>query len=351
MKKQKLLALIFILSSAFFILSACSSTNSEQATKEATSEVQARNDRYYQNALSYLESGENKQAYDELNKVKESEQSKKVKELKKELGTLLQAKKAITAAKLTEAKKYLDKLADIDTPTALVKQVTKLNKEYQAVSLAKRYANEVESYYKAGNYSAAGGSLQALNSLESKYQAVAMYQDKEANYENLIATAQASAVKEQSSATSVATASTQASATSGNTSDGQTSAASKVSENPDSSLGYTNARNSKLLSSEYKKETGSDLKSAPDQVVSSMSSKMSNQDVLVAFQNATSIPQEVGDQYYVQDQGNGIYQIEIRHTSSSDPQVSNLKGMYRFDMNTKAAQKLNEISGQYENVN
>ena len=67
-----------------------------------------------------------------------------------------------------------------------------------------------------------------------------------------------------------------------------------------------------------------------------MSAKMSNQDVLSAFRKATAIPQEAGDQYY---------------TSPSDPQVSNLKGMYQFDLTSGVAQKLNEVSGQYEKLN
>ena len=157
-----------------------------------------------------------------------------------------------------------------------------------------------------------------------------MLQEKEAGYKAKIASAQATASSEQSSTA---------------TSASEVTASSNVTPK----AGYTNARSSKLLSSEYKKETGSEIASAPSEVVSSMSAKMSNQDVLSAFRKA--IPQEAGDQYYVQDLGNDHYQIEIRHTSPSDPQVSNLKGMYRFDLASGASQKLNEVSGQYEKLN
>ena len=159
-----------------------------------------------------------------------------------------------------------------------------------------------------------------------------MLQEKEGGYKAKIASAQATTSSEQSStATSTSEVTT--------------------SNNATSKAGYTNARSSKLLSSEYKKETGSEIASAPSEAVSSMSAKMSNQDVLSAFRKATAIPQEAGDQYYVQDLGNGHYQIEIRHTSPSDPQVSNLKGMYQFDLTSGVAQKLNEVSGQYEKLN
>ncbi len=174
--------------------------------------------------------------------------------------------------------------------------------------------------------------MQALDSLSSKYQAVAMLQEKEAGYKAKIASAQATVSSEQSSTA---------------TSASEVTASSNVTPK----AGYTNARSSKLLSSEYKKETGSEIASAPSEAVSSMSAKMSNQDVLSAFRKATAIPQEAGDQYYVQDLGNDHYQIEIRHTSPSDPQVSNLKGMYRFDLASGASQKLNEVSGQYEKLN
>lgn len=327
MKKQKILTLSCLVFSVIFILSACSNSQTATKTSESTSQtVQAKVNERYQSALSYLESGENKQAYDELNKIKNIKQAPThVRALKADLALLL-------AAKLSETEKYLGQLEKVESPTALVKQVNELEKEYQAVKLAKHYAAEVEQYYQAGAYQAAGGSLQALDSLSSKYQAVAMLQEKEAGYKAKIASAQATASSEQSSTA---------------TSASEVTASSNVTPK----AGYTNARSSKLLSSEYKKETGSEIASAPSEVVSSMSAKMSNQDVLSAFRKATAIPQEAGDQYYVQDLGNDHYQIEIRHTSPSDPQVSNLKGMYRFDLASGASQKLNEVSGQYEKLN
>ncbi len=332
MKKQRILTLSCLFFSVIFILSACSNSQTANKTSESTSQtVQAKVNERYQSALSYLESGENKQAYDELNKIKNIKQAPThVRALKADLALLLAAKKAVTAAKLTETEKYLGQLEKVESPTALVKQVNE--KEYQAVKLAKHYAAEVEQYYQAGAYQAAGGSLQALDSLSSKYQAVAMLQEKEAGYKAKIASAQATVSSEQSS---IATSASEVTA----------------SSNVTPKAGYTNARSSKLLSSEYKKETGSEIASAPSEVVSSMSAKMSNQDVLSAFRKATAIPQEAGDQYYVQDLGNDHYQIEIRHTSPSDPQVSNLKGMYRFDLASGASQKLNEVSGQYEKLN
>lgn len=334
MKKQRILTLSCLFFSVIFILSACSNSQTANKTSESTSQtVQVKVNERYQNALSYLESGENKQAYDELNKIKNIKQAPThVRALKADLALLLAAKKAVTAAKLTETEKYLGQLEKVESPTALVKQVNELEKEYQAVKLAKHYAAEVEQYYQAGAYQAAGGSLQALDSLSSKYQAVAMLQEKEAGYKAKIASAQATASSEQRSTA---------------TSASEVTASSNVTPK----AGYTNARSSKLLSSEYKKETGSEIASAPSEAVSSMSAKMSNQDVLSAFRKATAIPQEAGDQYYVQDLGNDHYQIEIRHTSPSDPQVSNLKGMYRFDLASGASQKLNEVSGQYEKLN
>lgn len=181
MKKQRILTLGCLLFSVLFILSACSNRQTETKTSESTSQtVQAKVNERYQNALSYLESGENKQAYDELNKIKNIKQAPaRVRELKADLASLLAAKKAVTAAKLTEAEKYLAQLEKVESPTALVKQVNELEKEYQAVKLAKHYADEVEQYYQAGAYQAAGGSLQALDSLSSKYQAVAMLQKKQ----------------------------------------------------------------------------------------------------------------------------------------------------------------------------
>ncbi len=237
MKKQKILTLSCLVFSVIFILSACSNSQTATKTSESTSQtVQAKVNERYQSALSYLESGENKQAYDELNKIKNIKQAPThVRALKADLALLLAAKKAVTAAKLSETEKYLGQLEKVESPTALVKQVNELEKEYQAVKLAKHYAAEVEQYYQAGAYQAAGGSLQALDSLSSKYQAVAMLQEKEAGYKAKIASAQATVSSEQSSTA---------------TSASEVTASSNVTPK----AGYTNARSSKLLSSEYKKK-------------------------------------------------------------------------------------------------
>lgn len=71
MKKQRILTLSCLFFSVIFILSACSNSQTANKTSESTSQtVQFKVNERYQNALSYLESGENKQAYDELNKIK-----------------------------------------------------------------------------------------------------------------------------------------------------------------------------------------------------------------------------------------------------------------------------------------
>lgn len=347
---KKIFLTSFIAFLCLLSLGGCSNKSSSSATsKEATTKkADQKIEEHYQNALSYLESGENKQAYEELGQIKQLKRApKKVRTLYQELKYLLAAKKAVTTNDLETAQANLAKLAKITAPTALVTQIKALQKEYQTVKLADHYSDEVKNYYAAGNYPAAGGSLQALDSLPTRYQAVALLQEEVADYEAKIANAQASS---QANVASQKQTDVQADTATAQTPSPTDQSASNASTTVETS-GYTNARNSKILGDEYKKETGSELTSAPNEVVSSMSVKMSNQEILSAFRNATTIPQEVGDQYYVQDLGAGLYQIEIRHTSSSQPQVSNLKGMYRFDVNTKVAEKLNEISGQYEKVN
>ena len=351
MKIRKIFLTSFIVFICLLTLGGCSSHSNDSAstTKEATiKKADQKIEEHYQNALSYLESGENKQAYEELGQIKQLKKAPhKVRTLYKELGYLLSAKKAVTTNDLEKAQNNLAKLEKITAPTALVTQIKAVQKEYQTVKLADHYSDEVKNYYAAGNYTAAGGSLQALDSLSSRYQAVALLQEEVAEYETKIAAAQASsqvAISSQEPATAETEGTSKTAA-------GQTEQSMSEASTTVETSGYTNARNSKILGAEYKKETGSELTNAPNEVVSSMSAKMSNQDVLSAFRSATTIPQEVGDQYYVQDLGAGLYQIEIRHTSSSQPQISNLKGMYRFNVDTKVAEKLNEISGQYEKVN
>lgn len=276
-------------------------------------------DTAYQTAISDLETGDNRQAYSELKNFKDGELSVKAQKLRDNLKYLLAAKKALTGNKVEIAGKNLNRLDNVSSPDALVSQIRKVRKEYQIIQLANRYYDDVLSYYKAGRYSEAGGSLQALNSLSNSYQAVDNLQYRASKYESLIASAQNEAASRAESASSASD--------------------------------YTNARSSKLVSSQYRKATGSDIISAASSDVSSVVSAMTNDDVLASFRSATGIPQEAGDQYYVQETSKGMYQIEIRHTSDSNSQVSNLKGMYRFNSSTKKARKLNEITGEYEDIN
>lgn len=273
----------------------------------------------YQTAISNLETGDNKQAYSELKAVDEKSLSVKAQKLRNNLKYLLAAKKALTGNDVEEAEKNLANLDNVTSPDALVKQIKKVQREYQIIQLANRYYEDVTAYYKAGKYSEAGGSLQALNSLSNSYQAVENLQYKASKYDSLIAQAQNESVSKAESASSES--------------------------------GYTNARNSKLMSSQYEKATGSDISSADNSEISSFASSMTNDEVLNSFRTATKIPQEAGDQYYMQETSKDNYQIEIRHTSDSNTQVSNLKGMYQFNSATKKARKLNEISGDYEDIN
>lgn len=285
-------------------------------SKQSTSETTTKSDGSYQTAITDLEAGNTKQAYQDLTQA--DKLSVKEQKFKQNLKYLLTAKKNLAANRVSQAEKNLQKLDNVTSPEALTKQITKVQKEYQIVSLANEYYNDVIAYYKADKASEAAGSLQSLNSLPNSYQAVANLQQKAAQYNYLIDQAQATS----------------------------TSSASQSSAS-----GYINARSSQILSSQYKKATGSDISSASSASISSFTKNLTNDEILQAFRDATGIPQEAGDQYYVQDLGDGEYQIEIRHTSNVNTTVSNLKGMYKFNTSTKKAQKQDAISGQYEDIN
>ncbi|WP_057895252.1 hypothetical protein [Liquorilactobacillus oeni] len=309
---------------------ACSSNNysvSNSATSR-TSEAET-----YNRALKYLKKGAPQQAYHELEKnVKNGKADKKSKELYYNIETLLTAKKAVTENKLSTAAAKLRALEQVKTPQSLIKQVKEVKGEYQAVKLAKLYYNETVAYYKAGRYSEAGGSLEMLLTLPEKYQAVAAYQEKGKAYEEQIASAQNKNVQTTSASASV------------------TSSAAATSSSAQTS-GYTNARSSKIVSSEYQQKTGSSISSATNSQVSSVAQALSDSDILGKFRSVTGIPQEAGDQYYVKKLIDSTYQIEIRHTSPNNTAVSNLKGMYKYDYKTGIAEKMNEITGQYSRIN
>ncbi|AUJ29163.1 hypothetical protein [Liquorilactobacillus hordei] len=297
-----------------------SSKNSSSSSSMTTEQVKS----HYTTALKYLDKGAPQQAYTELGKVvSQNTGNKKVKSLYNNLGDLLSAKRAVTENKLAKAAKKLQQLAKVKEPAKLVKQIAAVQKEYQAVKLAKLYYNETVAYYNAGKYSEAGGSYQTLMALSSKYQAVASYQEKVKSYQQKIATAQNQSVASQAKATSKTT----------------------------TISGYTNARSSKIVSSTYASKTGSSISSATNSQVSSVVAEVSDAQILTKFREVTGIPQEAGDQYYVTKLDDDTYQIEIRHTSPDNVNVSNLKGMYKYNYATEKVQKADEITGEYTNIN
>lgn len=303
---KKTIGLIFSLA---LILGACSNQQAKPSVKKQANDA-------YQEAVVKIKQGDCQAALASLADVKETKQTPaKVTELKQDLKQTVAAQNALNDGDLTKAENSLLQLDDVASPQALKKQVKSLNKEYQAVQLAQTYYGEVTDYYQAKKYFAAGGSLQSLQALSSKYQAVKALQTKAKKYTTLIADAQ-----KQSQAQTVTSAD-------------------------------TNARNSQIVQQEYAKKTGQDIANASAAEVSQVAQSLSNDQVLQQFTTATAIPKQAGDQYYVQSLGNNEYQIEIRHTSPADSQLSNLKGMYKFNTQTNKAQKLNEISGQYVDIN
>ncbi|KRM92941.1 hypothetical protein [Liquorilactobacillus cacaonum] len=299
----------------------CSSENNGQSSDSSMSTQQVKS--HYADALEYLDKGASRQAYRELGEIiKSKSATKKIKDLYDNLGNLLTAKRAVTESNLSLANEKLQKLSEIKSPDKLVEQITAVQKEYQAVKLAKIYYDETLAYYNAGKYSEAGGSLQVLMALSNKYQAVASYQEKVKGYQQKIATAQ-----------------------------NQSQAAETSSANYKASSGYTNARSSKIVSSTYASQTGNSISSATNSQVSSVVAEVTNDQVLTKFRAVTGIPQEAGDQYYVTKIDDSTYQIEIRHTSPDNVNVSNLKGMYKYNYSTGKVQKADEITGEYVNIN
>lgn len=302
---KKTIGFVFSLA---LILGACGKQQAQPSLKQQANQA-------YQAAVIKIKQGDCQAALAKLSEIKDTKQVPvKVTTLKQDLKQTVTAQNALTEGDLTKAQTALLQLDDLSSPQALKKQVKSLNKEYQTVQLAQTYYTEVTDYYQAAKYFAAGGSLQSLQALSSKYQAVKALQNKAKKYNTLINTAQKQAN------------------------------ASDASDD-------TNARNSKIVQQEYAKQTGQDISSASSQQVSQVAQSLSNDQIIEQFITATAIPKEAGDQYYVQDLGNDEYQIEIRHTSSADSQLSNLKGMYKFNAQTKKAQKLNEITGQYVDIN
>jgi hypothetical protein len=302
-------------------LAGCSTTTSTSSSSTSTEQTAAQKrtvQKKYQQALTDLKRGADQQAYTHLKSVVASGlATADQKKLYNQAARLLEVKKNLAAGKFTAAQNDLAVLENVDQPSALVKQVNALKKELQASKLAKLYYQEIVNYYQAGKVEAAGGSLQALQDLSSKYQLVAAYQNKAAKYETLISQQAKSSAVSSSSATS----------------------------------GYTNARNSKIVSSTYAKATGSSIESATNSQVSSVAETLSNDQLLDKFFKVSQIPQEAGDQYYIKQLNGQTYQIEIRHTSSTDSNISNLKGMYQFNISTQKISKLNVVSGEYVPIN
>lgn len=323
-------------------LGACSfgksSQNDSSQTQQETVQSQKTVEHYYKKAIADLRVGANQQAYSELKKVHiTSKTPDKVIALRRNTKRLVAAKKAITGNDLQTTKDYLNILDNVNRPQVLVTQIQAVQQEYQTVALANTYYDEVVKYYKAGKYSAAGGSLQALQSLSNKYEAVAALQSRAAKYGDLIAAKQSDG--KQSSSSSAA------SSQSGTDAENSASASSASSQ-----TGYANARSSKILSSQYSKRTGSNISSATNSEISSVASQVTDYDILQQFRAATGIPQEAGDQYFVRKLDGSRYQIEIRHTSESNYNVSNLKGMYIYNSKDKTTQKMDAVTGEYSSL-
>ena len=76
---------------------------------------------------------------------------------------------------------------------------------------------------------------------------------------------------------------------------------------------------------------------------------VSNNDtqVLNGFFAASGVKQKDGDYYFVTNEGNGNYQVEIRNTGSNqDQNVANLSGLYNYNATNKQVQKVNPVTGQ-----
>lgn len=322
------MGLIMLLTS----LSACSNSSSssqKSSASESVTQLDKVANSTYKKAVKNLEDGDVKLAYQNLKKVKIKKTTpNKVRQLKINVTSLYKAKVALENNNVTPAQKKLNTLASVSKPAALQKQIQVVKKEYKVVKLANIYYHETINYYHAEKYSDAKGSLDSLQALSSKYQAVAMLQKKTNKYTTLLN----SKLKAESSSNA-------------------TSATSSSSTSSANNSSYTNARNSKLVSSQYSKQTGSNISSATNSQVSAVASQLSDAEVISKFLAATGITQQEGDEYFTQYEGNNEYSIEIRNTSSNNSDISVMKGMYKFNTDTKVAQKQDAITGEYQQIN
>ena len=316
LKKKKVATGIVALLTVFS-LGACSASGGTKNDAKVNTQSQSYVNNRYQKALKYLADGSNSKANDELQKINvTSKTSTKVVQLRNNVRTLVGVEQALDANEVTRAEKLLDKLQDVSRPEELLTQIKAVKKEAKEVTLANTYYKEVQRYYKAEKYEAAGGSLQALNSLNDKYVTVAHLQKQASKYKDKIEDKQEKEAARQAS--------------------------------------YANARSSKIVSSQYTQQTGRSIESASNAEVASASSQVAqptSAGIIQQFRTATGIPQVNGDQYFVQQLTATTYQIEIRHTSTGASTISNLKGLYTYDSNTHKAQKMDEITGEYKPIN
>lgn len=316
LKKKKVATGIVALLTVFS-LGACSASGGTKNDAKVNTQSESYVNNRYQKALKYLADGSNSKANDELQKVNvTSKTSTKVVQLRNNVRTLVGVEQALDANEVTRAEKLLDKLQDVSRPEELLTQIKVVKKEAKEVTLANTYYKEIQRYYKAEKYEAAGGSLQALNSLNDKYVTVARLQKQASKYKDKIEDKQEKEAARQTS--------------------------------------YANARSSKIVSSQYAQQTGRSIESASNAEVASASSQVAqptSAGIIQQFRAATGIPQVNGDQYFMQQLTATTYQIEIRHTSTGASTISNLKGLYTYDSNTHKAQKMDEITGEYKPIN
>ncbi|QLL77375.1 hypothetical protein GTO87_01275 [Ligilactobacillus saerimneri] len=317
MLKKKKVATGIVALLTVFSLGACSASGGTKNDANVNTQSQSYVNNRYQKALKYLADGSTSKANDELQKINvTSKTSTKVVQLRNNVRTLVGVEQALDANEVTRAEKLLDKLQDVSRPEELLTQIKAVKKESKEVTLANTYHKEIQRYYKAEKYEAAGGSLQALNSLNDKYVTVARLQKQASKYKDKIEDKQEKEAARQAS--------------------------------------YANARSSKIVSSQYAQQTGRSIESASNAEVASASSQVAqptSAGIIQQFRAATGIPQVNGDQYFVQQLTATTYQIEIRHTSTGASTISNLKGLYTYDSNTHKAQKMDEITGEYKPIN
>lgn len=306
-------------------LGGCGNSNdNKQSASQSTSTSQVKAAKAaYDKALTQLDNGQVNKAYETLKPYKDSE-VEKVNQLANNTSDLKVVKDNLDANKLKNAKTKLADLLEVTTPTEFVKQVKATNKEYNVVNLANTYYAEIQKYYQAQKYNEAQGSLESLEDLDSNYKVVAELQQKAKSYKQKVAAALAEDASKSSAAT--------------------------VSSSSTTST-YVNTKNSTLASSQYSSQTGADISSAPSQAVSSVANQLADEGIISQFQAASGVVKQTGDQYFTQDQGDNNYLIEIRTTSATNPGVSVLKGMYRFNTQTKVVQKMDSLTGSYKQVN